>query len=152
MAFPEPETGAAFTRKQLRDQVATRIVAGHETTAITLFWSLLSARPRSPLAGRDRRRLPPQNEAYVKALNKLYVEQPALHQVDFSGEGFQWIDFHDVDQGVVSFLRRAHDPADIILAAANFTPVPREGYRLGVPGPGFYSELLNSDFGLLRRR
>ena len=50
-------------------------------------------------------------QAYVKALNKLYVEEPALHQVDFSWEGFQWIDFHDVDQGVVSFVRRAHDPA-----------------------------------------
>jgi 1,4-alpha-glucan branching enzyme len=87
-------------------------------------------------------------QAYVKALNKLYVEQPALHQVDFSWEGFQWIDFHDVDQGVVSFVRRAHDPADIILAAANFTPVPREGYRLGVPAPGFYREIFNSDSAL----
>jgi 1,4-alpha-glucan branching enzyme len=87
-------------------------------------------------------------QAYVKALNKLYVEEPALHEVDFSWEGFQWIDFHDVDEGVVSFLRRAHDPADIILAAANFTPVPREGYRLGVPGPGFYRELFNSDSAL----
>ena len=87
-------------------------------------------------------------QTYVKALNKLYVEQPALHQVDFSWEGFQWIDFHDVDQGVVSFLRRAHDPADFIVVVANFTPVPREGYRLGVPVPGFYCELFNSDSAL----
>ena len=51
-----------------------------------------------------------KTQAYVKALNKLYVEQTALHQVDFSWEGFRWIDFHDADQGIVSFDRRAHDP------------------------------------------
>ncbi len=84
-------------------------------------------------------------QAYVKALNKLYIEQPALHEVDFSWEGFQWIDFHDVDQSVVSFIRRAGDPGDFVLTVANFTPVPREGYRVGAPAPGFYRELLNSD-------
>ncbi len=84
-------------------------------------------------------------QAYVKALNKLYIEEPALYEVDFSWEGFQWIDFHDVDQSVVSFIRRASDPSDFVLTVANFTPVPREGYRLGVPAPGFYRELLSSD-------
>jgi 1,4-alpha-glucan branching enzyme len=84
-------------------------------------------------------------QEYVKALNKLHVEQSALHQVDFGGEGFQWIDFHDVDNSIVSFLRRAKDADDFVVVLANFTPVPREGYRLGVPSPGFYRELLNSD-------
>jgi 1,4-alpha-glucan branching enzyme len=84
-------------------------------------------------------------QEYVKALNKLYVEQPALHQVDFSWEGFQWIDLHDVDNSIVSFVRRARDPNDFVVVLANFTPVPREGYRMGVPAPGFYRELLNSD-------
>jgi 1,4-alpha-glucan branching enzyme len=84
-------------------------------------------------------------QEYVKALNRLYVAQPALHQVDFSWEGFQWIDFHDVDNSIVSFVRRARDPNDFVVVAANFTPVPREGYRVGVPAPGFYRELLNSD-------
>ncbi len=84
-------------------------------------------------------------QAYVKALNKLYIEEPALHEVDFSWEGFQWIDFHDVDQSVVSFIRRASDPGDFVLTVANFTPVPREGYRVGAPAAGFYRELLNSD-------
>ena len=84
-------------------------------------------------------------QAYVKALNKFYIEEPALYEVDFSWEGFQWIDFHDVDQSVVSFIRRASDPSAFVLTVANFTPVPREGYRLGVPAPGFYRELLNSD-------
>jgi 1,4-alpha-glucan branching enzyme len=84
-------------------------------------------------------------QEYVKALNRLYVTQPALHQVDFSWEGFQWIDFHDVDNSIVSFVRRARDPDDFVVVAANFTPVPREGYRVGIPAPGFYRELLNSD-------
>ena len=86
-----------------------------------------------------------QIREYVRALNELYVSQPALHQVDFSWEGFEWIDFHDVDDSIVSFLRRARDPNDFVVVVANFTPVPRYGYRLGVPAPGFYRELLNSD-------
>jgi 1,4-alpha-glucan branching enzyme len=85
-------------------------------------------------------------QAYVKALNKLYVEEPALHQVDFSWEGFHWIDFHDVDNSIVSFVRRARDPNDYIVVLANFTPVPRQGYRVGVPAPGFYREVLNGDW------
>ena len=84
-------------------------------------------------------------QEYVKALNRLYVAQPALHQVDFGWEGFQWIDIHDVDNSVVSFVRRARDPNDFVVCVANFTPVPHEGYRVGVPAPGFYRELLNSD-------
>jgi len=86
-----------------------------------------------------------QIREYVRALNELYVSEAALHQVDFSWEGFEWIDFHDVDDSIVSFLRRAKDRNDFVVVAANFTPVPRYGYRLGVPAPGFYRELLNSD-------
>jgi 1,4-alpha-glucan branching enzyme len=82
---------------------------------------------------------------YMKALNHLYTAEPALHQVDFSWEGFQWIDIHDVDNSILTFLRRARDPNDQIVVIANFTPVPREGYRVGVPKPGFYREILNSD-------
>ncbi len=85
---------------------------------------------------------------YVKALNRLYVAQPALHQVDFGWAGFRWIDFHDVDNSIVSFIRMARDPNDFVVLVANFTPVPREGYRVGVPSPGFYRELLNSDSAL----
>ena len=82
-------------------------------------------------------------------LNRAYTGQPALHEVDFSWEGFEWIDFHDVDQSIVSFLRRGRDPnAGEIVVVANFTPVPREGYRVGVPQPGFYQELLNTDAAL----
>lgn len=86
-----------------------------------------------------------QIQEYVKVLNWHYASQPALHQVDFSWEGFQWIDFHDSDSSIVSFVRRAKGPNDLIVVVANFTPVPRTGYRLGVPLGGFYGELLNSD-------
>ena len=85
---------------------------------------------------------------YVKALNQLYVSQPALYEVDFKSDGFQWIDFRDVDNSIISFVRRAKDPDDCLVVVANFTPVPREGYRVGVSGPGFYRELLNSDSAL----
>jgi 1,4-alpha-glucan branching enzyme len=86
-----------------------------------------------------------QIQDYVRALNRLYVSEPALYEVDFDWNGFEWIDFRDVDQSIVAFLRRARDPNDFLLVAANFTPVPREGYRLGVPAGGFYRELFNSD-------
>jgi 1,4-alpha-glucan branching enzyme len=90
-----------------------------------------------------------QLQQFVRDLNRLYQAEPALHSVDFGWEGFQWIDLHDVDQSAISFLRRAaaEDPtlAEFVVVVANFTPVPREGYRVGVPAPGFYKELLNSD-------
>jgi 1,4-alpha-glucan branching enzyme len=89
-----------------------------------------------------------QIQQYVQALNQLYLSQPALYEVDFSWQGFEWIDFHDVDNSIVSFLRRAKNPDDFVVVVANFTPVPREGYRLGVPEAGFYRELLNSDSSL----
>jgi len=86
-----------------------------------------------------------QLQQYVAALNRLYTAESALHQVDFTWEGFQWIDFHDVDNSIITFLRRGKDPSDVIVVVANFTPVPREGYRLGLPRAGVYQEVLNSD-------
>ncbi|MCL5965960.1 MAG: 1,4-alpha-glucan branching protein GlgB [Deltaproteobacteria bacterium] len=83
--------------------------------------------------------------AFLKDLNRLYASSPSLHEVDFRPEGFEWIDFRDVDNSVVAFLRRAKDPADVTVCVFNFTPVPREAYRVGVPVPGFYRETLNSD-------
>lgn len=81
----------------------------------------------------------------VRDLNKLYVSEPALHEIDFSWEGFQWIDFHDVDSSIVSFIRRSHNSADEIVVAVNLTPVPRYGYRVGVPQAGTWREIFNSD-------
>ncbi len=84
-------------------------------------------------------------QSLVRELNRLYASQPALHQVDFHYTGFEWVDFHDVESSIISFLRRADDPNDFLLFACNFTPVPREGYRIGVPEEGFYQEIFNTD-------
>ncbi|MGH7490923.1 MAG: 1,4-alpha-glucan branching protein GlgB [bacterium] len=82
---------------------------------------------------------------YVKDLNHLYRSEPALYEVDYSWEGFQWIDFSDAQSSLISFLRYGKAREEVIVCACNFTPQPRLGYRLGVPMPGFYQELLNSD-------
>ncbi len=86
-----------------------------------------------------------QLQMMVAELNKFYRSQPALHQVDFHWSGFEWVDFHDIEGSVVAFLRRAEDRQNFLLFACNFTPVPRRGYRLGVPEPGFYEEVFNTD-------
>jgi 1,4-alpha-glucan branching enzyme len=77
-------------------------------------------------------------------LGKLYTGTPALHELDFSHEGFAWIDCHDADQSIISYLRRSAN-GEYAVVLLNFTPVPRQGYRIGVPEPGYYRELLNSD-------
>ena len=82
---------------------------------------------------------------YVRDLNRLHRNEPALHQADFDWTGFQWIDYSDGDQSVIAFIRKARDPAELVVCVCNFTPVPRHGYRIGVPAPGWYRELLNSD-------
>jgi 1,4-alpha-glucan branching enzyme len=87
-------------------------------------------------------------QGLVRDLNRLYRAEPALHQVDFEPAGFQWIDCQDSEQGVVSFVRRARDPADFVLVVCNLTPVPRHRYRVGAPVAGFYRELCNTDAGL----
>lgn len=82
---------------------------------------------------------------WVKDLNHLYRNEPALYEQDFSPAGFQWVDFHDWEQSVISFLRRARSPDKLVLVVCNFTPVPRYNYRVGVPHSGFWREVLNSD-------
>jgi len=82
---------------------------------------------------------------FVQDLNRTYTEERALHEIDFDYTGFQWIDCNDNENSVISFIRRARDQRDILIALLNFTPVPRDGYRIGVPDAGAYTELLNSD-------
>jgi 1,4-alpha-glucan branching enzyme len=81
----------------------------------------------------------------VRDLNRLYRGEPALRELDLSHEGFQWIDFHDRDQNVVCFLRRAREREDAVVCVFNFSPVPRHDYRVGVPRFGHYAEILNTD-------
>jgi len=78
-------------------------------------------------------------------LNRLYRTEPALHELEFNGDTFRWIQCDDWQNSVFAFTRFARDPADFIVCVFNFTPVPRHDYRIGVPEPGHYTELLNSD-------
>ncbi|MBS1202139.1 MAG: 1,4-alpha-glucan branching enzyme [Chromatiaceae bacterium] len=78
-------------------------------------------------------------------LNRLHREHLALHDVDFDGAGFEWIDCHDSSQSVLSYIRKDRSGDEIVAAVFNFTPVPRNNYRIGVPKPGFYREAVNSD-------
>ncbi len=81
----------------------------------------------------------------------IYRHEPAFYELDDSYEGFEWIDFGDADNSVISFARKSRD-GDVLLFVVNATPVVREGYRVGAPGPGFYQEILNTDAADLRRQ
>jgi 1,4-alpha-glucan branching enzyme len=98
----------------------------------SLDWDLLDLPPHDGL-----RRL-------VQHLNYTYKSEPALWQQDDNYEGFEWIDFHDADNSVVSFMRKSRD-GETIVFVVNATPIVRHDYRLGVPGPGFYREIINTD-------
>jgi len=82
---------------------------------------------------------------WVRDLNHFYRSEPAMHQKDFDASGFQWVDFHDVENSVISFLRWGRDGADPVLVVFNLTPLARHHYRVGVPRGGGWREALNSD-------
>ncbi len=82
---------------------------------------------------------------FLRDLNVLYQEEPAFSELDTDPEGFLWIDPHDTDNSVISFMRRSSKAEDTLIFICNFTPVARHGYRLGVPRAGEYYELINSD-------
>jgi 1,4-alpha-glucan branching enzyme len=98
-----------------------------------LDWNLLDYEPHR------------QVKQLVSDLNRLYRAEPSLYEVDFEWQGFEWIDFHDADSSVLAFLRHARDPRNHLVVVCNFTPVARAGYRIGVPEPRFYREVLNTD-------
>ena len=81
----------------------------------------------------------------VRDLNRLYRELPALHELDTEPDGFQWIDAGDAEQSTLAYMRRSRDPHELAVVVANFTPVPRHDYRIGVPRGGLYRERFNSD-------
>jgi 1,4-alpha-glucan branching enzyme len=82
---------------------------------------------------------------WVRDLNTLYRGERALHEVDFEPAGFEWIDSNDAQRSVISFLRRGKSSAELMLCVCNFTPVPRQNYRVGVPLECFWREVVNSD-------
>jgi 1,4-alpha-glucan branching enzyme len=98
-------------------------------------WHLLEYQPHAGI------------QRLVRQLNEIYRSEPALFALDDRSEGFEWIDFHDADNTVWSFLRKAPDGAEAsdLLVIVNATPVVRHGYRVGVPRPGAYEKILNSD-------
>jgi 1,4-alpha-glucan branching enzyme len=102
----------------------------------SLDWHLLAEAPHGALS------------RYVQDLNWHYATQPALHESDFDPAGFRWIDCHDNENSVVSVVRYAKKRDDFLVMVFNFTPVPRSGYRIGVPEAGWYAEILNSDSAL----
>jgi 1,4-alpha-glucan branching enzyme len=86
-------------------------------------------------------------QRWVADLNGLLRTEPALHELDFDAAGFEWIDARDAEASVITFLRKPRQGAPV-LVACNFTPVPRSNYTVGVPHPGYWREVLNSDAGL----
>ncbi len=99
----------------------------------SLDWHLLSYEPHRQL------------QQWVESLNRFYREHPALYEKDFEQEGFKWVDFHDAQNSVISFIRKGINPIDRLLVVCNFTPTPHYNYRVGVPEGGRWDEILNSD-------
>jgi 1,4-alpha-glucan branching enzyme len=83
--------------------------------------------------------------AWVRDLNRVYLQERALVEGDTSYLGFEWIDCNDASDSVLSYLRKSLDGQEVILVVVNFTPVVRSNYRIGVPFGGAWEELLNSD-------
>jgi 1,4-alpha-glucan branching enzyme len=81
----------------------------------------------------------------IRDLNHLYRQTKALHELDCEHEGFQWVDAANWEESTLSYIRRGRDPRDVALIVSNFTPVPRENYRIGCPAPGGWRERLNTD-------
>ncbi len=82
---------------------------------------------------------------FTKAINNLYKTEPALHELQFDGEGFEWIELNDAHNSVLSYLRKGTDAKDTLVIVANFTPVVRENYRVGINESGTWKEIFNSD-------
>jgi 1,4-alpha-glucan branching enzyme len=98
----------------------------------SLDWHLLDEPPHRQL------------QLLVGELNRLYRSEPALHQLDCEPAGFRWLDADDADRSVLAYERIARD-GERVIAALNFTPVPRFNYAIGVTAPGLWRELLNTD-------
>ncbi len=82
---------------------------------------------------------------FVKDLNHLYLSEPALYEVDFHYEGFEWIDCNDTEHSIVSFIRKGKDWRDMLIFVCNFTPAVHDNYRIGAPVDVAYVEIFNSD-------
>jgi 1,4-alpha-glucan branching enzyme len=84
-------------------------------------------------------------QRWVSDLNRAYRAEPALFRIDFSPDGFEWLDVDSAESSVIAFLRKGGGDAPPVLVACNFTPVPRPNFLVGVPKRGIWREILNSD-------
>jgi 1,4-alpha-glucan branching enzyme len=84
-------------------------------------------------------------QALVRELNRVYRAEPALWEVDFSHEGFRWLEANDAANNVLAFARLASSGKRHVVCVCNLSPIPREAYRVGMPGPGRWREALNTD-------
>jgi len=100
---------------------------------LDLDWGMLNHEPHQQL------------KRFVSDLNALYKREPALHTDDFRNEGFEWIDCNDAENSIVSFIRKDMHSDEFVVTVCNFTPAVHHDYWIGVPQPGYYRELLNSD-------
>lgn len=96
-------------------------------------WDLLKYAPHARL------------QRYMADLGHIYQNEKSLWEIDFSYDGFAWLDFHDWESSIISFMRKSKDPSDYTIFVFNMTPVPRWDYRLGVPEDTHYEEIINSD-------
>ena len=99
----------------------------------SLDWHLLDYAPHKGIQG------------VIKALNKFYRSEPALYENQFVPDGFEWIDYSDAENSVISFIRKGNEPKDNLIIVCNLTPIPRENYRVGLPKKGVLKEVFNSD-------
>jgi 1,4-alpha-glucan branching enzyme len=85
----------------------------------------------------------------VRELNRVYRDEPALHELDCDPRGFEWVHTMDAENSVLAFVRKAKShPADApVLVVLNFTPMPRPNYRIGIDQPGWWREIINTDAG-----
>ena len=99
----------------------------------SLDWHLLDYAPHKGI------------QEVIKALNEFYRSEPALYENQFVPDGFEWIDYNDAENSVISFIRKGNEPKDNLIIVCNLTPIPRENYRVGLPKKGILKEVFNSD-------
>jgi 1,4-alpha-glucan branching enzyme len=102
--------------------------------AQSLDWHLLQYKPHKGL------------QAFMKELNAFYKNSPALYEKAFAADGFEWINYGDYENSVISYIRRGHDEENDLITVCNFTSVVRKNYEIGLPRGGKLKQLLNSDF------
>lgn len=117
---------------------------GEKEATVRAAYGYLMTHPGKKMQAMDAAAPGPMQE-YMKALNQVYRSSPALYQLDDAVEGFQWIQLMKAQERTIAFLRKGKKPSETLLVICNFSPTAYENYPVGVPYPGKYKEILNSD-------